>query len=39
VKDPIHKQHPPLANEAGRTYYQRVSRFYPGYSEAETGKQ
>ena len=25
--------------EAGREYYQRVSRFYPGYSEAETGKQ
>jgi|LSQX01.3.fsa_nt_gb hypothetical protein len=25
--------------EAGRDYYQRVSRFYPGYSEAETGKQ
>jgi hypothetical protein len=25
--------------EAGREYFQRVSRFYPGYSEAETSKQ
>lgn len=25
--------------ETGRQYYQRLSRFYPGYTEAETNKQ